>query len=524
MSSDHDILLSAFDSREWREAADGFFSATGLSMCVMDFEACDLLYLGNRCSYCQLALGNTTPAPLACFDGCPDSTQGVVRQTCRAGFVTYLSPVMMADRAVAWVVFGGFISATRERNRLYERLLSQGVREDAARIAVRSMPVVTRREIESFVRMMTSMAETVVSRAHERAVTSDRLQEVSVLAGASHDLLDGGWPDPEAPGRALGHLMRFVDADGGAIWVVRQGGVLQALVGRGLDAPGAGAHIRVEDDEVISRAIATNHAVLVPGDTDRRGTRPTLLVAPLMRSDQATGAIRLIMRPGAPPPTASDVRLVERYARTTASIVDATEAWNVSARTVSELVRLDEFSAMLGRTSDFDQIADYVSRIIEASCEFDVAGLVVSGWGRDRADVIVRGDATSAEITMLLEDSAGRDLAADPFERVRYHTRHGVILEADEQREGWSTLSVKMSSADHVTGYLFVASASGLRYGTHDHTMLERIAGHAAPAFERAALFGRIRDDYAKTIAALSATLDASERAPQGHSSRVMDY
>jgi putative nucleotidyltransferase with HDIG domain len=50
------------------------------------------------------------------------------------------------------------------------------------------------------------------------------------------------------------------------------------------------------------------------------------------------------------------------------------------------------------------------------------------------------------------------------------------------------------------------------------------MADYAAAALEKASLFVRLRDDYAKTIAALGAALDLGERKEFGHSDRVMDY
>jgi len=90
--------------------------------------------------------------------------------------------------------------------------------------------------------------------------------------------------------------------------------------------------------------------------------------------------------------------------------------------------------------------------------------------------------------------------------------------------DDWATVHVEISSGTLTIGYLFVARCDGARYNAQDRAVLDGIAAHAGTALGRAALFGRIRDDYAKTLGALSSTLESSEHRPSGHATRVMDY
>jgi len=53
---------------------------------------------------------------------------------------------------------------------------------------------------------------------------------------------------------------------------------------------------------------------------------------------------------------------------------------------------------------------------------------------------------------------------------------------------------------------------------------MEGFAAHGGPAFGRAALFSRVRDDYAATIEALTATMGGHERGTKANVSKVMDY
>jgi HD-GYP domain-containing protein (c-di-GMP phosphodiesterase class II) len=137
---------------------------------------------------------------------------------------------------------------------------------------------------------------------------------------------------------------------------------------------------------------------------------------------------------------------------------------------------------------------------------------------------MVSGDVNSGDIDYVLSEVAGRDVVEQPFESVRTTPYEGAVHEAPRTQEDWALAAVELQHGDLVIGYLFVARADGGRYSAADGALLEGIAAHAGAAFGRVALFTRIRDDYAKTIAALSATLDAGERVPRGKSGRVTEY
>jgi putative nucleotidyltransferase with HDIG domain len=161
---------------------------------------------------------------------------------------------------------------------------------------------------------------------------------------------------------------------------------------------------------------------------------------------------------------------------------------------------------------------------LDKAFECQMAGVVLSSWGRDYADVVVRGEMNDGDVEYVLGEVAGRDPVQQPFANIRTVAHHGSLLEGARQHDDWAMVTVELEHGDLVVGYLFVARADGGRFGTQDRALLEGIAAHAGSAFGRVALFTRIRDDYAKTIAALSAMLDIGEQMPSGHSSRVMEY
>ena len=85
-------------------------------------------------------------------------------------------------------------------------------------------------------------------------------------------------------------------------------------------------------------------------------------------------------------------------------------------------------------------------------------------------------------------------------------------------------MAAEVMMRDTLVGYLFISGHRPGMFDGRDRRLLMGLAEYAAAALEKAALFARFRDDYAKTIAALAAALDIGERKGTGHSDRVMDY
>jgi putative nucleotidyltransferase with HDIG domain len=240
--------------------------------------------------------------------------------------------------------------------------------------------------------------------------------------------------------------------------------------------------------------------------------------------NRVLGVLEVRLPANAVPVDPERVARLDRFGRFISIALERDDERSQVERALGGYAQLNELAAALGGTSDIDGVIKLITSVMDKAFEYQIAGLVLSSWGRDHADVVVCGDITQGELALVLGEIAGRDTRTHPFGTVRTVTHLGGIVEGDAERTDWATTVVELQHGDLVVGYLFVASADGTRYTAQDHALLTGIASHAGAAFGRVALFTRIRDDYAKTISALSATLDAGEHMPNGHSSRVMDY
>jgi len=116
----------------------------------MDFAGGCIVATTGRCSFCHLATGAGSPGPETCFDVPPAAEAEAGRVTCRAGLSTEIRPVTFEGSTVAHVVTAGYVTSTRERKRLYELLLVRGVREESARLALKALPIISRRAVDSW--------------------------------------------------------------------------------------------------------------------------------------------------------------------------------------------------------------------------------------------------------------------------------------------------------------------------------------------------------------------------------------
>ena len=518
-AQDRDIARQAFATAEWRSAADSLFQATGVTVSVMDFDAGESLAAGCRCAHCHLVSEIDTPSPAMCFDVSPKVDSGPARFMCRAGLPTLVAPVLREGRPIAHVVLGGFVTSTRDRRRLWETLSARIAREDSVRLAVKSITVVPRAEAEGYLQVALACARTIVDSTYERLSAAERVAELRLFVTAGQQVVTTENLDATALGGIAEEAVSLIGGDAGA--VLRPTGGFFEVIAHTERWRGAVGALIPRGDTAAARAATTRRTVVARSG---RGTATGTLALPLVIGERVLGVLEVRLAAEAMPVAPERVARLDRFGRFIAIALEREDERAQVERAMTGYAQLNEFAAALGATSDIDDVTTLVSSVIDKAFDYEIAGVVISSWGRDHADVVVRGDVNTGDVTHVLGEVAGRDAVEHPFASVRTVTHRGLVLDGEASRDDWAMLSVELEHGDLVMGYLFLARADGSRYKAQDRALLEGIAAHAGAAFGRVALFTRIRDDYAKTIAALSATLDAGEHMPSGHSSRVMEY
>jgi putative nucleotidyltransferase with HDIG domain len=514
-----DIARLAFSTQEWRSAADSIFQATGVSVRVIDLSSDTALAGGFQCAHCNLSGEIDAAEPSTCFDAVPTADSGSARVTCRSGLPVLIAPVLRGSIPVAHVMVAGFVTSTRDRRRLWEMLSARGAREESVRLAVKSIPVVPRAEAEGYLQVALACARTVVDATAERLSAAERVEELRLFVTAGQQVVTTETLDPDALGGIAEEAVALVGGEAGA--VLRPVGGFFEVVARTEHWRGAVGALIPREGTASARAAATRRSVIARGARGKEAIGTLSL--PLALGERVLGVLEVRLPEKALSVSPEQVARLDRFGRFIAiALARESERAQVD-RAMSGYAQLSELAAGLGGTSDIGGATAIVASVLDTAFDYQIAGAVISSWGRDHAEVVVHGDVTSGDIDYALSEVAGRDVAENPFETAHTTERQGSVLEGENVRGDWSLATVELQAGDLVIGYLFVARADGGHYDVADRALLAGIAAHAGSAFGRVALFTRIRDDYAKTIAALSATLDAGERMPSGHSSRVME-
>jgi putative nucleotidyltransferase with HDIG domain len=510
--------VKAFDSPEWRAASDALLEANGVTVNAMDFAGSGMFAEGMRCGYCSLVTDVDSPSPTACFDNCPEPGTGVTRVVCRAGLPTLIAPVLYGEREIAHLVLGGFVTSTRDRRRIYEALLARSSSSETARLSMKALAVVPRRAAEGCLQMALAAATTLVATSVEQLSSAERVEELRVFVTAGQQVVASERLDAFTLGAMVEEAVALVGGEAGAVLrPVNSHLEVVALTDgwRGV----VGAHVPAEGT-AAGRACETGRTIVTPGG----GAGTSTLALPLVLSDRVLGALEVRLPSSAMPVSQAHIARLDRFGRFISIGLQRDDEHCAMERAMAGYAQLNELAAALGAQTDIDGVARLMIRELEKAFAFQIAGFVLASYGRDQADVVLRGQVHERELENVLGDVAGRDVAIDPFREQHVATDQGSIVTDIPVREDWASLVVELSSGTIEIGYVFAARTDGGHYDAQDHALLEGLAAHAGAAFGRAALFERIRDDYAKTIAALSATLDASEHMPSGHSTRVMDY
>lgn len=512
-----EIARRAFATTEWASAAAALFAATGISVSILDFESGETLYGATPCAYCYVATGTDSGGPDSCLDSFPGPSSGQGRVICRAGLPALYAPVLSQERVVAHVMVGGFVTSTRERRGRYERLLSRGVGEDAARRAIKTLPVITRAQAEAYLTMAAASATTVYAATLERIRAAERVEELRLFVSAGHNVVSASHLDGQTLEDLTSEAVLLAGAAEGALLSLRAGGL--EVIAKTAGWRGSLGAVVPTESTIAGKAMSGRRVVMSAARPDGFAA----MAVPLNVAERCVGVFELRVSHDAIPVSPDRLTRLARFAQFVAIALERESERAAVQRAMHGYTQLNALASVLGGQTDVCGVSRLLVREIAGAFHFDVAGVVLSGWGSDRADIAVESSVSRADLDHLLAIASGRDVASDPFEVLEI-VAGGDLIGASHEVQGWSLSAVEMSHGDLNVGWLFVARCDGGTYSAQDRALLEGFSAHGGPAFGRAALFSRVRDDYAATIEALSATLASRERGTPAHAGKVMEY
>lgn len=510
-----DIARRAFATSEWSAAAEAIVSATGLSADVVDFPSGEVLSGGRPCPFCPLLGATDQCGPESCFDEPPASNATSGRMVCRAGLPVLHAPVAVAGRPVAQVAMRGFVTSTRERRGRYENLLSRGFASDAARRRVKLLPVIARAQVEGFVQLACASAATAFASMRDNMATTERIEELKLFLSAGQHVVSASHLDEDMLAGVVAEATMLAGAQAGALLGMR-GRSLEVIART--DGWRAALGTRVPGDSTVAGSALSRGQAVVSAVRDEY----VAFALPLLLAERPVGVFEFRLAADAAPLKGERLARLVRFAQFVAIALERESERAAVQRAMGGYTQLNSLASSLGGQTDDDEVSRRVLREIETAFDFRAAGVVLSGWGVDRADVSVAGTLARDDVDQLLALVTGREASALIADvRVLSGT---VDEEADGRGCDWALSAVEIGHGEIDVGWLFVARNDGGCYTAQDRALLEGFAAHCGPAFGRAALFARVRDDYAATIEALSDALGRRERGRVATAGNVMEY
>ena len=392
--------------------------------------------------YCNLATDVDVAHAPCVLRRLPDARRRrLERVVCRAGCRTLIAPVDARRRSVAHLVLGGFVTSTRERRRLYEKLLA------AARQRRRRPPDASRRSPLCRARPGRGLpADGARQRArHARRRRPSDAASCRARRGAAALRLGGsaGRRD-RTPRRGLARRDRR-----GGRRARRRRGRCGAAAGRATCSRSSrtteswrgpvGALVPTEGT-AAGRAIDTGRTVVV----ERRRHRVDDRDAGAAAHASATGC-SACSRSGCRTTRCRSRRSASRGS--TGSATSSRSRWSAttSARRSSARWPATHSSTSspptLGGQTDIDGVARIVTSVLDKAFTFEIAGLVLTGYGRDHADVVVvrRGHA-AASSTRARRRRRPRRRPRARSTTMRTVTHRGSIVDGEPVREDWATV------------------------------------------------------------------------------------
>lgn len=522
---------SAFASEDWRVWSDTLFETLGVSVTVADLASEEILFAGHRVECCDALLpGSSRPWVLAeCFPELPHPTETVSRVFCRSGLPCYLFAVVGGVPGLH-VILSGFVTSTRERRRLFEQIVGRGASETEARAALSGIPVYSHKRAIAMARMVATHAASVLAADSDRADLESRAREMGAMNGAMRLFLREGLGGDGAHANVLEFAMSLAGASEGALMVLRPGtDILEVAAVGGEKAAAMLGTLSHIGEGVAGHVAQTRRSMLVSGadggphERDGGHGAASAVCVPLIADDDLVGVVSLGFHDPARCVSATELSALEAYAELAASGLRSAAQTTARQRDLLQSAGVIELARLLQGDVVAEDVADLVSGVLEKSIDFRIGGVILAGHSLENATVFVRGDVSSSDLDSVAEEAAGAPIVFDS-PSTRLVTREGRVVAGGKGSSEWTVLAVPLTVHDIGIGHVFVASDRPGTFDAATERLLWLIAAQAGPAFDRATLFERLRDDYTRTLAALSTALDANERREAGHSQRVMDY
>ncbi len=150
-----------------------------------------------------------------------------------------------------------------------------------------------------------------------------------------------------------------------------------------------GAHVQTKGT-AAGRACQTGRTVVTPSGKGATST----LVLPLVLSGRTLGVLEVRLPATALPVSQERVARLDRFGRFISLALQRDDERLAVERAMAGYHQLNELAAALGAQTDIDGVSRAIMHVVQEAFSFQIAGLMLTSYGRDQADIALAGRGT----------------------------------------------------------------------------------------------------------------------------------
>ncbi len=459
--------------------------------------------------------------------------QGPMIGKCPIGLNYFLTPLVVEESIVGYLLGAAFILASPDRRQLIDSLEALGVSGEKARRSAALVPRWLPKQAKGVANLIGQQISSQLEKNFHQQMLARRLSEMTRLYEAGRGFTSTLDLD-QLVELTMDLALDVLPAEGGSVMLLDDDDeCLRIKAARGISKEIKTTTTIQLGDGVAGWVASHGQPLLLKGDVhDPRfkslAPRPIIKSAisvPLRVEGNTIGVLNVNNTAAAPALTEDDLKVLSLFAERASMAIENAKLYRLAQERIAELSNLNELGKALNSTLNVRDIIELACNVLDKSIDFEIGGILL-GEERKSISIVASKPCGESQIKSVIAEMTGTNSAADA-------SRHGykasvVLGKQNIQKRSKGRLVARLRcplqvKEDHI-GSIFVTSTARQAFDENHMRALSMLASQVAVSLENAQLYENLRDNYAATIAALSATIDAKDHYTRGHSDRVMEY
>jgi putative nucleotidyltransferase with HDIG domain len=523
----------------WQATCRDFFDATGIHISAADSLGKAVKRAPTRVEICKLVMSTPDGKRLcrSCHGVSLAKTSKLSEPTigsCAVGLNHFVAPLIVNRTICGYLVGAAFILTTSDRTAVIRGLQKVGIDGPTARRAAAKVFRWPPKQATAVANLITEQISLQLANNYNQGMLDKRVMELTRLYEAGK-VFNSTLDLDQLVELTMDLALEVLPAEGGSVMLVDDSGKsLRIKAARGISS-----EVKTSTVIPLGRGVAgwvAKHGqpLLLKGDVhDPRfqslAPRPVIhsaISVPLRVEGKTIGVLNVNNTSAAPALTEDDMTVLRLFAERASMAIENAKLYRIANERIAELSHLNELGKALNSTLNVREIVELACNVLDKSIDFTAGGICLGG-GRKRLYLVVPRQVSESQLKRLTAEITGTKTAA---QAVKAGYEISVLLgkqnvaKSSSRRRLQSRLEIPLQVKDDQIGSIFVVSTKRNAFDENHVRAVNMLASQVAVSLENAQLYESLRDNYAATIAALSATIDAKDHYTRGHSDRVMEY